>query len=92
VRALWADRPFVWQLYPQDDQAHHAKLEAFLEWQGAPSLWRALHRAWNGLESDLPDVDPLDQGFFPAESVRGSWTGPDLITRLRDMADAPPPL
>ena len=31
IRAQWAARPFVWQIYPQDDAAHHAKLEAFLE-------------------------------------------------------------
>lgn len=31
VRALWAGKPLVWQIYPQDDLAHHAKLEAFLD-------------------------------------------------------------
>ncbi|MCF8169088.1 MAG: elongation factor P maturation arginine rhamnosyltransferase EarP [Rhodoferax sp.] len=30
VRALWAGKPLVWQIYPQDDQAHHAKLDALL--------------------------------------------------------------
>lgn len=30
VRAIWAGRPFVWQLYPQADGAHLAKLSAFL--------------------------------------------------------------
>lgn len=48
VRALWAGRPFVWQLYPQDDAAHHAKLDAFLDWLQAPPSWRAFHRFWNG--------------------------------------------
>ena len=31
VRALWAGQPFVWHIYPQDDGAHHAKLDAFLD-------------------------------------------------------------
>ena len=31
VRAIWAARPFVWQLYPQPDGAHRRKLEAFLD-------------------------------------------------------------
>jgi hypothetical protein len=31
VRAQWAGRPFLWQLYPQDDGAHLAKLDAFLD-------------------------------------------------------------
>ena len=30
VRAQWAGKPFVWQIYPQDDGAHNAKLDAFL--------------------------------------------------------------
>jgi uncharacterized repeat protein (TIGR03837 family) len=30
VRAQWAARPFVWNIYPQDALAHRAKLDAFL--------------------------------------------------------------
>ena len=30
VRALWAARPFVWHIYPQDNNLHHVKLKAFL--------------------------------------------------------------
>ncbi|MFJ2993138.1 elongation factor P maturation arginine rhamnosyltransferase EarP [Pandoraea sp. NPDC087047] len=30
VRAQWAAKPFVWHIYPQDENAHHAKLDAFL--------------------------------------------------------------
>ena len=30
VRAVWAGAPFIWQIYPQDDGAHHIKLDAFL--------------------------------------------------------------
>jgi uncharacterized repeat protein (TIGR03837 family) len=49
VRALWAGKPFVWQIYPQDDDAHHNKVNAFLDWlQAAPSL-RHAHQVWNGL-------------------------------------------
>lgn len=31
VRAQWAARPFVWQVYWQQDEAHLIKLDAFLE-------------------------------------------------------------
>ncbi|HMN91673.1 MAG TPA: elongation factor P maturation arginine rhamnosyltransferase EarP [Hydrogenophaga sp.] len=48
VRALWAGKPFIWHIYPQHDHAHHAKLEAFLDWLGAPAEWAALMRRWNG--------------------------------------------
>ncbi|BBP01320.1 elongation factor P maturation arginine rhamnosyltransferase EarP [Sulfuriferula nivalis] len=30
VRAIWAGKPFVWHIYPQADNAHHDKLNAFL--------------------------------------------------------------
>ncbi len=30
VRAQWAQRPFVWQIYPQAEDAHRVKLDAFL--------------------------------------------------------------
>lgn len=30
VRAQWAGKPFVWQIYPQADAAHCVKLDAFL--------------------------------------------------------------
>lgn len=63
VRALWAARPLLWQLYPQQDGAHQAKLEAFLadHLQDAPAgLNRPLSAAfrhWNGL-APQPDATP----------------------------------
>ena len=50
VRALWAGQAFVWHIYPQHDDAHHLKLEAFLDRLQAPHSLRAFHRVWNGLE------------------------------------------
>ena len=32
VRAIWAERPLVWHLYPQAELAHAPKLDAFLDW------------------------------------------------------------
>jgi uncharacterized repeat protein (TIGR03837 family) len=49
VRAIWAGKPFVWHIYPQHDQAHAAKLDAFLEQMQLGSDVMQLHRAWNGL-------------------------------------------
>lgn len=49
VRALWAGKPFVWQIYPQHDDAHHAKLRAFLDWMQAPPSARQVHAFWNGI-------------------------------------------
>ena len=51
IRALWAGKPLIWHIYPQEDNAHHAKLDAFLNWLNAPSSLREFHHAWNGLRS-----------------------------------------
>lgn len=59
VSALWAGQPLVWQLYPQDDGAHHAKLKAFLDWLEAPPCLRQWHRAWNGAEAATVELPPL---------------------------------
>ena len=50
VRAIWAGKPFIWHIYPQDDQAHQQKLAAFLDWLAPPAEVRALHNAWNDPE------------------------------------------
>lgn len=53
VRAQWAGKPLLWQIYHQDDGAHADKLEAFLDqWLGThmdQHAWRQAWRSWNGL-------------------------------------------
>ena len=53
VRALWAGKPFVWHIYPQDDQAHLDKLDAFLDMVQAPSSLRSFHQAWNNQKTSI---------------------------------------
>lgn len=48
ARALWAGAALAWQLYPQHDGVHLAKLEAVLAAMHAPVEVAALWRAWNG--------------------------------------------
>lgn len=58
VRALLAGAPFVWQIYPQDDLAHHAKLDAFLDWLAPPADLRRFFHVWNGVTAEaLPRLD-----------------------------------
>jgi uncharacterized repeat protein (TIGR03837 family) len=55
VRAQWAARPFLWQIYPQHDAAHAAKLAAFNQrflGSATVELGAAVGRAaldWNGI-------------------------------------------
>lgn len=51
VRAIWSDKPFVWQIYPQSDGAHLAKLGAFLDVLRPPDSLRQAFLAWNGVGS-----------------------------------------
>ncbi len=90
VRALWAGQPFVWQIYPQDDNAHHAKLQAFLDWLQAPQSLRSAHRVWNGVEEghmpalQAADLQPWAQAVQQAgERLLGQRP---LVSQLIDMA------
>lgn len=86
VRALWAGRPFVWHIYPQDDDAHHAKLEAFLDWLNAPDSLRRFHRVWNGLEAGaLPALDAATLALWTdcAQAARRQLLDQkDLVSQL----------
>jgi len=64
VRAQWAAKPFLWHIYPQDDNAHRVKLTAFLDRycadlpEATVAILRQLMRAWNGDRSS--GNQPLD--------------------------------
>ncbi|RYF60400.1 MAG: elongation factor P maturation arginine rhamnosyltransferase EarP, partial [Comamonadaceae bacterium] len=87
VRAHWAGAPLVWQIYPQDDDAHHAKLEAWLDWLQAPPSLRQFHRAWNGTSGQpapLPDDEPLREWQHSQARARARLQAQaDLLTQLR---------
>lgn len=78
VRALWAGKPLVWHIYPQHDNAHHAKLEAFLAWLQAPVSLCEFHRAWNGITSPA--------AVWPGWDVVHSWRACTLAARDRLLA------
>ncbi len=86
VRALWAGQPFIWHIYPQDDNAHHAKLEAFLEGMQAPESLRLAHRVWNGMTlSDGPAFDLTALTDWNACSQAGQrrlFKQADLVSQL----------
>lgn len=88
VRAIWAGRPFVWQIYAQDDGAHHAKLEAFLDWLEAPGALRAFHRAWNGVTpAALPACDAATWQSTAQLACQRAWQLPELAEGLRQLAN-----
>jgi uncharacterized repeat protein (TIGR03837 family) len=72
VRAQWAGKPLLWQIYPQQENAHLHKLEAFLKLYSAGltpaasaallAQWRAWNRgedmreSWQALLDVLPEL------------------------------------
>jgi uncharacterized repeat protein (TIGR03837 family) len=67
VRAQWAGKPFVWQIYPQPDNVHGIKLRAFLDRMltgtdhAIAAPLRSLWLGWNCLPLQpavLPDYAP----------------------------------
>jgi uncharacterized repeat protein (TIGR03837 family) len=83
VRAFWAGVPCVWQIYPQHDGVHAAKLEALLDRMDAAPEVGTLWRAWNQL-GDWPAELPAGA---PWRAVSQRWRDrlaaeDDLVTQL----------
>lgn len=91
VRAHWAQRPFLWQIYPQADRAHAAKLEAFLAavaTVAAPSsCWVDALRDWNQLGTGRTDWPGLLDRLPTIAAPLQAWTRqllaqPDLAAQM----------
>jgi uncharacterized repeat protein (TIGR03837 family) len=88
VRAQWARRPLVWQIYPQADNIHRQKLDAALT-RYATSLSVAARRAmerfwhaWNGCGQ--PDWSDYWQHRTEFEMLASAWAGELAV--LGDLA------
>jgi uncharacterized repeat protein (TIGR03837 family) len=72
VRAQWAGRPFVWHIYPQDENLHHVKLRAFLEkYAGALPALTDFSLRWNGAIETRGGAAAESRGGAPA--LQPAW-------------------
>lgn len=78
VRAQWAGRPFVWQAYPQQEEAHFVKLDAFLQRYLAalpemtPQTVHDFFHAWNrGKQGEVAQHWPAFYALLPDLVVHG---------------------
>ena len=93
VRAQWAEKPLVWQIYPQVDAVHRLKLDAWLDHylaalpHAAANATKNFWHAWNG------DGDPAEhwsafRAALPSlQNLARPWAqkialGGDLADRL----------
>lgn len=90
IRAQWAAKPFIWQIYRQEEQAHQVKLAAFLAQylQQAPAalatLLQQLHHHWD-LELPLQDLwSQLRQNQQKIASYNQQWR--QYLTSQQDLA------
>lgn len=97
VRAQLADRPFVWHIYPQDENLHHVKLRAFLQIHTAstPALaaltlaWNAVTAKqdwpalWHDVAADLPELARIATPWQQQLLANG-----DLTSNLLQFAQA----
>ncbi len=96
VRAVWAGKPFIWQIYPQEDGAHHEKLAAFLDQTGAPDFVREAHVQWNqphasyqnGPSANIPPWNALPNWQdFSKNLLSRMEAMPDLTTQLMQFVE-----
>ena len=79
IRAHWAGRPFIWQIYRQAEQAHLEKLHAFLTLMLAdepPALaawWRQLHLAWEQEQNFAAFWPQLVDNFDEIQGLMLRW-------------------
>lgn len=103
VRAQWAERPFVWQIYPQDGGAHWTKLHAFMDRYGTglepdvQTATRELWRLWNWGETDAQVLGRAWRAWWSQrdelDAQAAAWaarqrTHGDLAANLVSFADA----
>ena len=90
VRAIWAAKPFIWQIYPQHDGAHHAKLDAFLAMMEAPASLKTAHFSWNASADELK-TNPYLLPFPPLDlpTCLPAWreSAEKLSNKLRLQTD-----
>jgi uncharacterized repeat protein (TIGR03837 family) len=96
VRAQWADKPFVWQIYPQQDGVHRQKLHAFMARYCAglqPDAAQALYglwEEWNGEAGSSQNLNNFLKHLFMLQKHTQVWANElsanSLVLNLLDFS------
>jgi hypothetical protein len=76
VRALWAGKPLVWQIYPQTEGTHLIKLDAWLKTSNLPSDIQNLLRRWNADKAAADLSTSFEQALQP--KIFAQWSSDAL--------------
>jgi uncharacterized repeat protein (TIGR03837 family) len=90
VRAQWAGKPLVWNIYPQSEDAHITKLMAFLNLYRGTQSMQKFWLAWNEVPNALPLAlawTQLHSELSLVHKAANEWaaslkTQPDLVRQL----------
>lgn len=89
VRAQWAGKPFIWHIYPQDENLHLKKLRAFLQryvpgiksvnvsslgWNGALSEPVDWRVVWQEVFNNLEEIESRSQEWRRQIEANGDFT------------------
>lgn len=87
VRAQWAAKPFIWHIYPQDENLHHKKLRAFLQRYSVDlESLAAATLQWNGASTESANWTGLWQSFL-AEMPRMAETATNWYQLMLENGD-----
>ena len=86
VRAQWASKPFIWDIYPQSENAHQIKLEAFIKRYGAALSPPDLATLKSLMNFDLSDLSK--QNLEKLKICAKNWTSHlEELTADGDLAE-----
>ncbi|MBO9536097.1 elongation factor P maturation arginine rhamnosyltransferase EarP [Herbaspirillum sp.] len=104
VRAQWAGKPFIWNIYKQDKNLHHTKLNAFLKiydpatpalveanhaWNGASQADVDWQASWQALRADLPALTQGAEQWLHKMLANGDFMANLLTFARRLVVEAP---
>jgi len=76
VRALWAGKPLIWQIYPQSEGTHLIKLEAWLKISNFSAEVQDLLRHWNVANAPADLLTAFERALQPKTFAQ--WSGDAL--------------
>jgi uncharacterized repeat protein (TIGR03837 family) len=88
IRAQWAEQPFVWNIYPQTEQSHRLKLEAFLSLyteRMSPEMSAAVFSLWNAWNGNGRIINAWP--VFAAQMITLKEYGNKWIRQLLPIGD-----
>jgi uncharacterized repeat protein (TIGR03837 family) len=87
IRALWAGKPFVWHIYPQTEDTHLTKLEAWLALSQLSAPVQTLHRDWNRTTPHEAVVGTLREALAPETESHWVVESDRLSHKIGELTD-----